>query len=141
MKNNAKEFIDFLHLEISRPEDNGLKLELIHSRTGARVTYGFGKLVYEIRCMIHENENLNAGEDVHFHILVDWKRVEAKTIAWVYGERVVVSGPLLWERLRQVLAKFLSIVESTYTFPQTGRIGASIIPPLGSIRRSRGDAT
>lgn len=139
--NNAKEFIDFIHLEIPRPEHNGLCLELVHSRTGKELVYGFGKLVYEVRCMIHENENLNADEDVDFHILIDWKTVHGKTIAWISGDHVVVSGHLLWERLRQVLAKFLTIVESTHMFPTTGRREASVAPPLGSVLPKRGKTT
>ena len=33
-KNNAKEFIEFLHLGIPSPENGGLSLDLIHTRTG-----------------------------------------------------------------------------------------------------------
>jgi len=140
-KNNAKAFVDFIHMEIPRPEDNGLRLELVHSRTKEPVVYGFGKLVYEIRCMIHENENLNVDEYTDFHVLVDWKSNEKQTWAWISGGRVIVNGPQLWNCLREVLAKFLTAVDSMRTFPMTGRVGTSISPPLGSIRPRPKNAT
>ena len=133
-KDNAKAFIEFIHLEVPLPEDNGIQLELIHSRTAKPVIYGYGKLVYAIRCMSHENENLNVDESIDYHILIDWNTDGNEIWAWVSEKQVVVNGRLIWNRLRQILAKFLTHIENIYTFPETGCIGVSINPPAGSIQ-------
>lgn len=133
-KNNRKEFIDFIYSEVPCPEGSGLRLPLVHARTGKPMVYGFGELIYEIRCMIHENENLNITENPDYHILLDWTWRDHRVLAKVCDGRAIVNGRLLWNILRQFLAKFLTVVESIRTFPVTRRIEFSISPPLGSIQ-------
>ncbi len=99
------------------------------------MTYGFGQLVHEIRSMVHENENLNKDEHPDFHIILDWKSQDERTAVWVDGCQAVVNGLFLWGRLRKLLAKFVSRMDSIHTFPQTGLVGASINPSLGAIQR------
>jgi hypothetical protein len=129
-RNNRKEFIDFIHLEIPRPEKNGVQIQVTDSRTGKLKTHGFGELIYEIRCMVHENENLNLAEGVDYHIAIDWFPPHGRQFAELSPSRVIVSGQLLWGRLREVLSMFLSIVESTYNFPRTGKIEENCSLPL-----------
>ena len=138
---NSKRFIEFIYLEVPRPEANGLKVELIHARTGKKKIYGFGELVYEIRCMTHENENLNHAEEPNYHILLDWGTSDASVVVRISNGRAIVSGHFLWNRLRQILSKFITLVDSIHKFPQTGRVGARVDAPLNSIRSNRQDAT
>ncbi len=61
-RDNKKRFLEFLNLELPSPESGGLLVHLVDARSGKAVAYSFAELVYDIRCMIHENENLNAAE-------------------------------------------------------------------------------
>ncbi len=140
-KNNAKKFIAFLHMDIPYPEDGGLSLNLIHARTGKSVTYGFGQLVYEIRCMVHENENLHAEEGVDYHVLLEWKEPTNRMLVVVENSRAIVNAPLLWERVRQVLAAMITYIDSARGFSETTNFSVSINPPLGSIRPGHDSAS
>jgi hypothetical protein len=140
-KNNAKRFADFLYEEVPRPEANGLKLELSHARNQTKKTYGFAELVYEIRCMIHENENLNVAEGANYHVLLDWKSGDSGVAVRVANGRAIVNGRFLWGCLRQMLSKFITLVDSIHTLPETGRVGARIDVPLESVRPDRNNAT
>ncbi len=132
-KNNKQRFVEFLHMEIPYPNKGGLSLDLIHARTKKPVSYGFGELVYEIRCMVHENENLNSKENVNYHVLLDWARPKNRMFVEVENGRAIVNATLLWERVRQVLATLITYIDSTRAFPETKSFSVSCDPPLGSI--------
>lgn len=61
-RDNKKRFVEFLNFELPSPESGGLQVHLVDARSGKPVAYSFAELVYDIRCMVHENENLNAAE-------------------------------------------------------------------------------
>src|SRR5262245_31748493 len=61
-KDNKKRFLEFLNCELPSPEVGGVRVDLVDARTGKAISYSFAELVYDIRCMVHENENLNAAE-------------------------------------------------------------------------------
>jgi hypothetical protein len=139
-KDNKKLFIDFLGLEVPCFRPGEFEIELRHARTGKLCKYSFGEIVYDIRCMIHENENLSAAEGVDYHVLLDWSG-RSPLLAEVRGGQIVVNGFLLWSRLREVLAKFITIIEAVIETAEKGSGSAGIRPALGSIRppaRKRG---
>ncbi len=127
-------YVEFLQLEVPSPAERGLQLALKHARKSKLNEYDLGSLLYEIRCMIHENENLCESEMPDFHILIRWHKTESKVLAWVEDERAVLNGPMLWSRVRQILCKFLSYIDSVYNLPKTGRFHCAIDIPLGGIR-------
>ena len=114
-KENRKRFIEFIHSEIPLPAQGGLDLQVRDCRSGELKNYSFGALVYEIRCMVHENENLNAAEEPQYHLLIDWVKGAPAVTVWTDQSRIVVSGLFLWERIRQVLAKFITFVVENKT--------------------------
>jgi hypothetical protein len=126
---NRRRFIEFLDLEIAIP---GLAFDLTDARTGERRSYSYSGLVYDIRCMVHENENLNAAEKPEHQILLDWNMGELMGVG--DGDRLRLNARKLWMRLREVLAKFITWMDSLISESQGGGIDVSIIPPLGSIR-------
>lgn len=69
-KNNRQRFIHFLGLEIPACRSGASEFQLRSRSTGQVRSYTLGEIIYEMRCMIHENENLNAAEDVDHHILL-----------------------------------------------------------------------
>jgi hypothetical protein len=70
--NNQFKFTEFLSLEVPNPAAGGLNLSLTDTRTGKTGLYPFPLLVYKMRCMLHENENLNVAEGPDYHITLDW---------------------------------------------------------------------
>lgn len=138
--NNKRQFIDFLSLEIplaaSGSDTWELKLE-----DGSVRSYGFGDIVYSIRCMIHQNENLNAAEDVDYHVLVNWEEGHPHCIAEQIGGRLVVYGTVLWRRLREVIAKFITGIEGLISFLTEGTFDITCRPSAGSILPSRNPRT
>lgn len=135
---NRKRYVEFLYQERIRPENGGLELDLIHARTGKSGRYGFGELVYEIRCMTHENENLNVAENPDYHVLVDWSADHSNAAFWQWEGRAIVSGVFLWSQLRQMLAKFITYIDSVCNLSGTRPFRVTIMPELGSIRPSKG---
>jgi hypothetical protein len=131
--NNKRLFIEFLELEIPSAQSGGLSVSLKNPRTGETDTYGFASLAYSIRCMVHENENLDVQETPEYHVLLDWQD-RSQTFLYFVNERLVCNGEFIWERLRQVLAKFITYIDSVFEFERSGRICVSIKPPFGSIR-------
>src|SRR5262245_37364957 len=57
---NGKKFKEFIDLEVPTPARGGLQLTLVDPRSKQPRSYSYSDLVYAIRCMVHENENLNA---------------------------------------------------------------------------------
>ena len=134
-KDNKKRFIDFLG-GVDPAEGGYQSGALKDARTGREVTYTFAGVVYAIRCMIHENENLNASEQPDYHILLDWDEsprsgVFAKQYA---DERVVLNAGIVLNLLRQRLAKFVTSIDTMIAFHESGAFNVTIEPPLASIK-------
>lgn len=136
-KGRQKErFIEFIELEVPSPEQGGMKIPLTHSETGKVEGYSFAKLVYDIRCMIvHENDNLDASSKPNYHICLDWTmNPRSGFFGSVTNGTLSCSGGFIAMRLREILAKFVTGVQSTITFHTEHRFEITIRPPLGSIR-------
>lgn len=110
---NKKLFTEFLDFELPGPERGGMDLTLFDSRTQQSVRYSFSQLIYAIRCMIHENENLNAAEQPDFHVLLDWRMHPNDRCGGVIGNgTVTLNARLTWFRLREVVTKFVCGLEA-----------------------------
>lgn len=145
-KNNKAKFVEFVNLEVPDPSRGGMEVELTDARDGKVKTYSFAELVYDIRCMIHENENLNAAEAPNYHILLDWENAPRWTSTtnrpppWTpYGGtiadgRLALNAHFVWGRVREILAKFITGIDSMITLEREGRFSMTIEPPLGSVR-------
>lgn len=133
---NKAQFVGFIELEVPSPDKGGMNMPLRDARTGKDVKYSFGQLVYGVRCMVvHENENLNTAEKPDYHIQLDWSKSPSnQVIGFVEDGTLVCNGSFVWSRLRQILAKFISGLDSRISFHEKGTINITIMPPLGSIR-------
>jgi hypothetical protein len=131
---NKERFVEFLNLELPKPEGGGFHVELIDSRTGQKRTYSFAQLVYATRCMVHENENLDVSEKPDYHILIDWHMRNPSVFGHLCSGRFVCNGPLLWNRLREVLAKFITGIDGMISHAKTGSFSITISPPLCSVK-------
>lgn len=129
---NRDLFIEFLGLEIpmARPGESEWSFQL---KDGTTKKCHFGEIVYDIRCMIHENENLNAAEDVDYHILLDWSRPHSLVFAHEIDGKSVFNGRLLCSRLRQVLAKFITVIDGLISFAANQSFEVSCEPSPGAI--------
>lgn len=141
-KQNRARFIEFLDTELPRPENRGLELQLVDAREGTPVTYSFSSLVYDIRCMIHENENLNVAERPAYHLQLDWTMSEHDPwIGYPVNGAFVLNARLVCHRLREILTKFVTVIQSMFECAHGATSGYVGNPPLGSIRpKSRGPA-
>lgn len=136
-KDNKRRFIEFLDSGIPTPVDGGYQSgELVDARNGKTVAYGFGELIYAIRCMVHENENLNAAERPQYHIQLDWTEpAQNHIIARQYAdEKLVLNAELAFWRLRQHIAQFVTSIDSAIAILERGQFDITISPPLGSIK-------
>jgi hypothetical protein len=106
-QNNKKKFISFLQSEIPDADANGLDITLLDSRTNQPVVYNFGGIVYAIRCMVHENENLNAAESPDYHVILDWCMARYGLFGTVKDGRLTCNAQLVWWRVREVVSKFI----------------------------------
>lgn len=136
-KYNKTRFIEFLSFEIPTETPNSFYVNLIDARTGEEHAYSFPALLYAIRCMVHENENLNVAERPDYHIQVDWSKPYSGGFGEIYGnERIVLNGHSVWKRFRQILAKFITGLDGMIESERTGNFSITIAPPLLSIRPS-----
>ncbi|MBX7104243.1 MAG: hypothetical protein K1X57_09180 [Gemmataceae bacterium] len=142
-RDNKKRFVEFLNLELPSPESGGFQVQLVDARSGTPVTYSFAQLVYDIRCMVHENENLNAAEAPNYHILIDWSQPHMFYFGSIADGRLTCNGQMIWERVRQILAKFITGIDGMIAYAkivagqQEGSFSITISPPLGSVRPGR----
>jgi hypothetical protein len=143
-RDNKARFLEFLALELPQPSAGGFQVALVNVRSGKQVTYSFAELVYDIRCMVHENENLNAAENPNYHILLDWSQPRGDFYAVLADGRLTCNGHFIWQRLRQILAKFITGIDAMTAYAKImasdsgGSFSFSTEPPLGSLRPSRG---
>jgi hypothetical protein len=133
-RDNKKRFVAFLEQDIPSAIQGGLDVSLTNPRTDKKKAYGAAEVMYEIRCMmLHENENLRLEEAPDYHVLIDWN-LDGRTFIYDEGKTIICDGKLLWNRIREVLAKFITYVDCVRTHSETGRGGVRIKPPLGSIK-------
>jgi len=110
---NKKLFAEFLDLEVPDSGKGGLVVTLFDRRRNAPVTYSFSSLIYAIRCMVHENENLNATEQPDYHVLLDWKmHPHDRSLGVLADGAITLNARAIWLRLREVVAKFVWGVEA-----------------------------
>ncbi len=160
---NKARFTEFIDLEVPAPGRGGLQVTLLDTRIGQARDYSFSGLVYAIRCMVHENENLNAAERPDYHILLDWGQVPTWPTAAVgpvsgsvqdlslrtstarppgiagviNSGQITINGHFIWGRLREVMAKFVTGIDAMIALAKgADRFSISIHPPLGSVRPS-----
>lgn len=137
---NAERFKEFLALEIPAARPGAMPMQLTDARGETR-PHSYADLVYKIRCMVHQNENLHASETSDYHILLEWGKGQEPPTWFRQGlmgaltaGRVVLHGPLLWGRLREVMSKFITGLEAMVAFSSgTGWGCITIRPPLGSM--------
>jgi hypothetical protein len=97
------------------------------------VDYSFSSLIYAIRCMIHENENLNAAEQPDYHLLLDWSmHPEDRCGGVLENGNITLNARATCLRLREVVTKFVWGLEAMIAFHE-GR-SFSMSRELGSIR-------
>lgn len=143
-RDNKKRFVEFLNFELPSPESGRFQVELTDTRSGRPVSYSFAEMVYDIRCMVHENENLNAAEAPNYHILLDWSNPRTLYFGALADGRMTCNGHMVWERLRQIVAKFVTGLDGMISYArivvgdQEGSFSITIVPPLGSVRPDRG---
>lgn len=133
---NRQRFIEFLGLEVPISHPGGSEWELT-LKTGGTKKYHFGEIVYDIRCMVHENENLSVTEDVDYHILLDWSQSYPHIFANQINGTFVCNGYMLWNRLRQVMAKFITGIDGMALFAASGFFSITIEPEMCSIAPER----
>lgn len=158
---NRRKFKEFIDLEVPVPDEGGLLLTLEGARSSAPRAYSFSDLIYAIRCMVHENENLNAAEQTDYHILLDWGQAPRSLpptaepisgsaqnpssnrlvkcppgVAGVINNgRITLNGHFIWGRLRELMSKFITGIDATIGIAKgADRFTITIHPPLGSIR-------
>lgn len=135
-KDNKKRFIEFLNLEI--PVCNACEdgFRLVDLRTEKEVNLELSNLIYLIRCMVHENENLNVAEYPDYHILLDWNWTERNECTGLIKDSTLrLNARFYWKRLRQVVAKFINGIESEINNHRGIMIfDTTCDPPLCSIR-------
>lgn len=130
---NKKLFTEFLDFELPRPEKGGMDLTLFDMRTQKPVKYSFSQLIYAIRCMVHENENLNAAERPDFHVLLDWTIDPDDRCGGLLGNgSVTLNARGIWLRLREVVTKFVWGLEAMMAIQQEQSFEMS--RDLGAIR-------
>jgi len=135
---NRKRFIEFLGLEIPSARPDGHAVELLKRETGKLRKFTLGEIIYEIRCMVHENENLNVDEDVDYHILLDWSKRHPDYFAVMRNGTYVCNGYFIWNRLREILSKFVTGIDGMIAIASNASsISVTIRPEIGSITPER----
>lgn len=132
--NNRARFIEFLELEIPSPDKNGRHITLKDIRNGLTRDWSVAEILYEIRCMIHENENLNESEPIDYHILLRWWDHGERFIASQENSRLVINARLLWRRLREILSKFIMGIEALEAMANSRGFSMTVRPERGSIQ-------
>jgi hypothetical protein len=144
-QDNKKRFLEFLNLELPSSKSGKSKIELVHAQSGKKVSYSFAELIYDIRCNIHENENLSAAEAPNYHILLDWSLPHSSCLGTIVDGRLTCNGRMIWQRLREILAMFITSIDGVLQYTrivasnQPGAFEITSDPQLGSIRPNPGD--
>lgn len=132
---NRKRFIHFLNLEIPAPENGGPSFDFPDVKNPGQLRkWTFSEIVYAIRCKIHENENLNIDEDCEFFIQLDWKITDPRVLGYFNNDVFICNARFLWNRIRQILAKFITGIEAMIAIHQGKSFCISINPEINVIR-------
>lgn len=94
--------------------------------------------------MVHENENLNAAERPDYHILLEWGQgqlvpdwFQQGLMGVIRDGRIILHGPLVWDRLREVMAKFITGIDMMIALLNgADSVSITIRPPIGSVSPS-----
>lgn len=135
VKNKAR-FLEFFG-GVSPDEGGYQSREVVDARNGREIRLTIGELVYAIRCMCHENENLDAEDQPDYHVLLNWTGPffhRQHFVSQFDNERIEVNAELLLEHTRERITRFVTSIDSYIAFVESGRINISCRPPLGSIR-------
>lgn len=138
-KQNGKKFVEFLGLKIPGARPEAEKYHLVDPVTKKEYNLNLGELIYNIRCKIHENENLNISEGARYFVLLDWR---IKSIDWhhrFYEDKCIISAFGLWNRLREILSEMIMHIESCKSWDKTGLYTVNIRPPLNSLRHKKAE--
>lgn len=131
---DMRHFVAFVRLDVPDPQDGGLRISVFDSRRQRRASLSFAKLAYLIRTAdAHENENLNVAEFGGAPILLDWSRTAQPYFGTTDGQQFICDGHLLWNRLRQLLAKFLTGLDALAAVAGGHGFAITVDPPLGSV--------
>lgn len=140
-KHSRTNFVGFVDLDIPRPEDGGLAIEIAvkDDATGEFVPMSFARLLYEVRCAYaHEYENLDAAECPGHRITIDWSGALGPLFGRMVGEEhFVINGQQLWQRLRELLAKFLTGIAGYECLASRQSFSITVSPALGEIRNAK----
>jgi hypothetical protein len=131
---NKSDFIDFLELEIPAKSRGSNLFQLTDARTGKPRELSVAEIIYEIRCMIHENENLDERELLDYHILLRWVDHREVFVCSHENGRIVINARLLWRRLREILSKFITGIEAHEAMASKKGFSVTIRPQLGTIQ-------
>lgn len=133
---NKKRFLEFFGGPSAA--DGGYESgELIDARSGKKVRYSLGGLVYAIRCMVHENENLDFDDRPDYHVLLNWSgpfRHPREVVSQFADEKLIVNAELLLGILRERVTGFVTSIDSMIAMKESGMFNITIAAPLGSIR-------
>lgn len=137
-RNNRKRFIEFLALEIPACREDAQKFPLYDKVKQQIIEHSLGDVIYAIRCMIHENENLHAAEEVDYYILLDWSHPNPQIPITIQEGTMVCNGYFIWNRLREVIAKFITVIDSLINLANgADSFSFTIDPDLNSIGPDR----
>jgi hypothetical protein len=138
---SRRNFVGFVDMEIPRPEDGGLAIGIAvrDDATGEFVPMSFARLLYEVRCAYaHEYDNLDAAEYPGHRLTIDWSGSLGPFFGRMVGEeRFVINGQQLWQRLRELLAKFLTGIAGYECFAARQSFSITVNPALGAIRNAK----
>jgi hypothetical protein len=131
---NKSRFIEFLELEIPSRVRGANLFQLTDARKGQQRQWSVAEILYEIRCMIHENENLDESDPLDHHILLRWHDSSDVFICSHENGRVVINARLLWRRLREIVSKFITGIEAYEAMANDQGFRVTIRPALGTIQ-------
>ncbi|EMB16057.1 hypothetical protein RE6C_03223 [Rhodopirellula europaea 6C] len=135
-RDNKRRFLEFFGGP--EPSEGGYQSGVVvDARTGKEIRYTLGSLVYAIRCMVHENENLDLEESPDYQVLLDWNgpfRYRSHLVSQFADECIVVNAEMLLGIVRERVTRFVSYIDSVIAMQTHGLIRIDTRPPLCSIR-------
>ena len=131
-------FVALLETSIPPAAQSGVTFKVRNTKTGIVEPRSVSQIIYdEVRCLIvHENENLNETEleGINHPVKLRWGVLTEEIVLAHENDLMIINGLLLLRRLREVLSHFITSIEATISFAQTGKASISICPPIGSIK-------
>lgn len=131
---NRAQFLDFLELEMAKKSDGARTYTLKAPERSKSYDSSIPEIIYAIRCMIHENENLDESEFPYYHIKLRWTGPQRLLIQEHDGGNIVINGRVLLLRLREILSKFITILTGLESLSKSEKFSATIHPPLHSVQ-------